>query len=768
MESVSVSHVVAGLRWLGWHTLFAIALLWLACAGAAWQLSDLIRGFDVGLQWQFVTFALLLGWLLARTSCSLARAALFALTFSFVVVFVRVGQLHVQLSALANALASAEASLLWSHQVPGLAATLQSAAELLSALLTLVVRTHDWLLAAANGQSVTDPVALMIVWGVCLSLLSAWAAFVVGRESQPLKALLPLVVVMSANAFYARAFPSALLIMMSVLLALQVTLSQRAREQRWRAAMLDYSDEIRFDLALHVAPIWIGVVCLALVMPSLSIYDALRNVRAWFVAPIGTTLPIPAWLGSPQSESPPSPFEAVRVGGLPRKHLIGSGPELSKQIVMIVKSDDDEADHAPRYYWRALTYDRYTGAGWLADEGQTVAIRAGDPIQNALPSQRRVTQDVQFVGEFGGLLHAAGQVSAVDHDVRVARRADDDVFGALVDVSTYRAQSLVPNVTESALRAADNVYPDAIANRYLALPDDVPPRVRALARDLTATAPTPYDRARAIGNYLRAFSYTLDLPAPPSNRDVVDYFLFDLRKGYCDYYATAMVVLARAAGLPARLVVGYASGTYDAANARFVVSAADAHSWAEVYFADVGWIEFEPTPARPAFDYQTEPLPASSTPPLAPAVFDIGGVLTRVLWLTFAAIGFVVSVSVAWFVSEPLRLRRLDATERVRAIYARLLAHAARLHIALHRGDTPYEVAAALSQRMAQLHGHSQDDGRALHAFVELYVRAAFSPQRISASEAAHALALWQRLRVRLWWLWLRQTMARNHSTHIK
>jgi transglutaminase-like putative cysteine protease len=81
--------------------------------------------------------------------------------------------------------------------------------------------------------------------------------------------------------------------------------------------------------------------------------------------------------------------------------------------------------------------------------------------------------------------------------------------------------------------------------------------VLALARDLTATEPTPFDRARAIEAYLRTYPYTLDLPSPKLDRDVVDYFLFDLRQGYCDYYATSMVVLARAAGLPARLAVGY-------------------------------------------------------------------------------------------------------------------------------------------------------------------------------------------------------------------
>ncbi|MFO7552136.1 MAG: transglutaminase-like domain-containing protein, partial [Haliea sp.] len=67
----------------------------------------------------------------------------------------------------------------------------------------------------------------------------------------------------------------------------------------------------------------------------------------------------------------------------------------------------------------------------------------------------------------------------------------------------------------------------------------------------------------AIQSYLRKFSYSLDIPQPPEDDDVIDYFLFDLQKGYCDYFASAMVVMARAIGIPARLVIGYTSGNYD-------------------------------------------------------------------------------------------------------------------------------------------------------------------------------------------------------------
>ena len=119
---------------------------------------------------------------------------------------------------------------------------------------------------------------------------------------------------------------------------------------------------------------------------------------------------------------------------------------------------------------------------------------------------------------------------------------------------------------------------------------------------MTGSEPTPYDRVRSIERYLRTFPYTLDVPHPPASRDLVDYFLFDLKEGYCDYYASAMVVLARAAGIPARLAIGYASGDYNEKSRRFMVTGADAHSWVEVDFPNTGWVPFEPTASRPLLE----------------------------------------------------------------------------------------------------------------------------------------------------------------------
>ena len=91
------------------------------------------------------------------------------------------------------------------------------------------------------------------------------------------------------------------------------------------------------------------------------------------------------------------------------------------------------------------------------------------------------------------------------------------------------------------------------------------------------------------------------MKATPPGRDPVDYFLFDLKQDFCEYFATAMVVMLREAGVPARLVEGFTTGTFDATTVQYVVREQDAHAWVEVYFPQYGWIEFEPTPSQPPF-----------------------------------------------------------------------------------------------------------------------------------------------------------------------
>ncbi|HBT48590.1 MAG: Transglutaminase-like superfamily protein [Caldanaerobacter subterraneus] len=146
--------------------------------------------------------------------------------------------------------------------------------------------------------------------------------------------------------------------------------------------------------------------------------------------------------------------------------------------------------------------------------------------------------------------------------------------------------------------------------RYLSYPSNLPERVKELAYSLTKDKQNQYDKVKAVEEYLRKFPYSLDVPPTPPGRDFVDYFLFDLKKGYCTHYATAMAVMLRTVGIPTRYVVGFKLPPAPDKNGKYIVTTADAHAWVEVYFDDYGWVTFEPTPHYPSIEF---PIFLSST-----------------------------------------------------------------------------------------------------------------------------------------------------------
>ena len=147
---------------------------------------------------------------------------------------------------------------------------------------------------------------------------------------------------------------------------------------------------------------------------------------------------------------------------------------------------------------------------------------------------------------------------------------------------------------QAAARGDDGSYEQALSS-YTALPQGIDQRVYQLADSLVQDQPTPYRKALAIQDHLmNHYAYTLDVEYPPQGQDFVSYFLLDSRQGYCSYFASAMAVMARMAGLPSRYVEGYLVPVRD--GGATVVTGKNAHAWVEIYFEGAGWISFNPTP----------------------------------------------------------------------------------------------------------------------------------------------------------------------------
>ena len=205
--------------------------------------------------------------------------------------------------------------------------------------------------------------------------------------------------------------------------------------------------------------------------------------------------------------------------------------------------------------------------------------------------------------------------------VEVTRAAQEDSVAyvepevRLEKGSQYTVTAEFIYSSEEGLRTADVEYPAGIMERFLGLPTSLPERVSELASELTANAENTYDKAVAIETYLREeMEYTTEQPELPHDADVVDYFLFESKEGFSDFFASSMAVMLRSQGIPSRMVLGFGFGEVDPEREGFIIRDKDSHSWPEVYFGHLGWVPFEPTPIYPV---RSRGLPESP--------FGIGG-----------------------------------------------------------------------------------------------------------------------------------------------
>jgi len=300
------------------------------------------------------------------------------------------------------------------------------------------------------------------------------------------------------------------------------------------------------------------------------------------IVPGGAAQPLLPNRGSPTVES-----NLVTAGD--SVEVVGS-IRLSPKVRFTVEADESR-------YWQTASFDRYTGSGW---------VRTGDlrPYEGEQPGppgasdrlRQRVTAKTPLDAmpaawkptEVRGQLSRATQVTG-QGGIRPGTTVQTN--------ESYTVVSEVPEYTSAELQSAGTDYPDTIRGVYLQLPDSTSQRLEERTAEVTADAETPYQKAVAIERYLEdEKSYSLQVQRPDG--DVADAFLFEMDAGYCVYYATTMVTMLRSEGVPARFVVGYTPGE-SVEDGKYVVRGYNSHAWVQVYFPDVGWVNFDPTPAGP-------------------------------------------------------------------------------------------------------------------------------------------------------------------------
>ncbi|HCC32607.1 MAG TPA: hypothetical protein DEQ28_01710 [Clostridiales bacterium] len=303
-----------------------------------------------------------------------------------------------------------------------------------------------------------------------------------------------------------------------------------------------------------------------------------------------------------------------------------------------IRTDDDivlrlriaNPPPGPLLYLRGSIRDVYTGRGWrrrprrpaeLPDPG-TIAFPYPDGIPNW-----QVAVAVQHVGLRTGVVFSPLQPVAIQglrQAVSLDALGNLSIDGRVPAEQTYRVLARIPLPMPAAAPLDHNAD---VSDDYLQLPADLPARIGELARAITRQAGDDLARARAIQAYLRGIPYSEQPPLTPRHRDFVDFFLFDLRRGYCTYHSTAMVVLLRSVGVAARWVEGFAVPLPPAAAGVVEIPVANkqAHAWVEAFIPGTGWFTFEPTPAFPEPDPALVPAFAGPVPGLPLEGQDLPG-----------------------------------------------------------------------------------------------------------------------------------------------
>jgi len=568
------------------------------------------------------------------------------------------------------------------------------------------VNTLQDVLEGAN----LDEVARGIQFAFIVQLI-AWfslliAAILLHRGKHGFLVSLPIFSNIILLSFLTRIKTAPILLALSVVLVSSIVLEILNKEKKWKASGIDFSPEVRMDTLILSFPLVAVVLLLSGFIPEISIREIIDRINEKKVEYQVITPPARPDYDSYQ---PVMPQEEVSPQGImPREHLLGNDPQLSQDIVMTVQTSlrdtPSSLEMLNNYYLSGTIYDHYTGKGWMTSE---ILMREVEPNDLALPmppsNARLILQSVNMLEDTSGTQYLTGTPLTSNQPVAYYFRSQDDLFTSRVKASSYSAYSYILPASEEDLKGDQGAIPGWVEDRYLQLPADLPGRLISLAHQLTDEYPTNFEKVIALQTFLRAFPYSLTIPPPPKTGDVVDYFLFELKTGYCDYYASAMVVLARIVNIPARLVVGYTLGSYDAETGYYVVREENAHAWPEVYFPSYGWIAFEPTASLSVFSYGEgegfEPAWMEEVPHL-PAENR-----TFILSLVGLGAGLVVFIVIVLLYAFSKRTRQKAGTkipllDKVNAQYKRITEVASILGVAYHPAMTPLELKVALEHQV--------------------------------------------------------------------
>jgi transglutaminase-like putative cysteine protease len=469
----------------------------------------------------------------------------------------------------------------------------------------LITHARVWTYQALHSQRSDDNDMFLLCLAALIFVLAYLSMWLVVRSRRPWLAVLANGIVLIINLNYASPDVMPFLVvflLMALLLLVRFTLADNVRV--WRARQLRFSPDLNWDFLQAGAVLAVTVLLLAYLLPVAPANAAINRA---------VTDPNSAWQALQKSWSglfgglngPGDNGIGFFANSLPLKGSV----KLSNAEILRYATEDSSQ------YLIAQTFDTYTPpASWTQSLTSTVTYKSNALYPAPSSAERTINQTV-YLTNFSGqhTLFAAGEPASFDvaTDVEVTANlgipTSWEAQRVLVSGQTYHAQSYISTATEDDLRAIKypqnspaGTYPDEVMQLDVHGDSTPAPEVASTAAAWTKGTTNPYDAMVALEDHLHQFRYNLDAGTIPTGEDAVVWFLHN-QAGFCTLFASAMALMARSLGMPARIATGMNSGQWDPAHRVYVEHGTDLHAWTQVYFPGYGWINFEPTSSFPAF-----------------------------------------------------------------------------------------------------------------------------------------------------------------------
>ena len=459
-----------------------------------------------------------------------------------------------------------------------------------------------------SGQPSSDPILFLALISLLLWILASSATYMLIREGSAWPALVPLGIALlvighydpnqSLNLRYLAVFLLAVLLIVGRMTYLQY-------QEKWHLDGIHTTPETRKNFIRALTVTSTALLLIAWMLP-VSVNSANSLTIFWNQVTEN-------WQDLTQRVVDIFTFDSeaseITAGYFDDAMALGTNIPLSDQILFTVTIDS----HPPagyRHYWRARSYDHYEGSTWSTS--LTLSKKSLTPdefnLQHpASPTSQAARYTFSSRQDQAVNLYYTGLPTWISRPVSASTyRIDqqtEDLIGLAPELEItigerYQLETLAGVPSAVILRESETDYPGWI-DPYLQLPQDFSADIADLALSIAGNSEHPYDIAFTMTRYLRSnIDYSATIPLLPAGTDPIEWFLFDGQTGFCNYYATAQVLMLRSLGIPARIAVGYTQGDFNQQNETYTVRRRNSHAWPEVYFVDVGWVIFEPTAAE--------------------------------------------------------------------------------------------------------------------------------------------------------------------------